>query len=281
MLLMLLASCATNGDLIVARKPEGPVEAPARITLLTYNVAGLPEGISQSHPARNMPMISRRLNRYDIVLTQEDFRYHGDLARSATHAYVSEKSRLGFFSVGDGLAVFSRFPITGFHRVTWTASYGVFDSSNDSLAPKGFAVSTIDLGGGAAVDVYDLHMDAGGGEGDRNARAAQARQLIAAVAAGSESRPVIIAGDFNLSGEEPADAAVIDLILRGTGTEDISRALGRYDGRIDKVLFRSGAAVRLVPIDYRVERDMFLDDAGAPLSDHDPLYAEMEVDRAG
>lgn len=40
---------------------------------LTYNVAGLPAPISGSEPATNSPLISPKLNDYDLVLLQEDW----------------------------------------------------------------------------------------------------------------------------------------------------------------------------------------------------------------
>jgi hypothetical protein len=40
---------------------------------LTYNVAGLPEGISGSHPETNTPLIGPLLNAYDLVLMQESW----------------------------------------------------------------------------------------------------------------------------------------------------------------------------------------------------------------
>src|SRR5690606_11526523 len=47
--------------------------------LLTYNVAGLPDLLSSSNPAVNTSRVSPLLNRYDVVLAQEDFVYHADL----------------------------------------------------------------------------------------------------------------------------------------------------------------------------------------------------------
>jgi hypothetical protein len=64
----LLASCVPAG-------PKGP-KPPARrgtFTLLSYNVAGLPAQFSGSEPAVNMPLISPKLNAYDVVLVQEDW----------------------------------------------------------------------------------------------------------------------------------------------------------------------------------------------------------------
>src|SRR5688572_5820705 len=55
--------------------PPPPPIAPSAGTIrfLTYNVAGLPEGVSKSHPAANTPLMSPLLNDFDLVVVQEDF----------------------------------------------------------------------------------------------------------------------------------------------------------------------------------------------------------------
>lgn len=59
-------------------------------TALTYNVAGLPEGINaDQHPVANTPLISPRLNNYDLVNVQEDFFYHDLLIKDNHHKYKS------------------------------------------------------------------------------------------------------------------------------------------------------------------------------------------------
>src|SRR5688572_4369456 len=50
-----------------AEPPSGTLLA------LTYNVAGLPEGLSQSMPMRNTPIIGPLLNDYDLVFLQESW----------------------------------------------------------------------------------------------------------------------------------------------------------------------------------------------------------------
>src|SRR5690242_3764245 len=60
--------------------------------LLTYNVAGLPEGISGSHPLVDLPLISPLLNGYDMVAVQENFTwadYPQRLSSAARHPYKS------------------------------------------------------------------------------------------------------------------------------------------------------------------------------------------------
>src|SRR4051812_45852184 len=107
---------------LLAQLPEAAgaagVAAPAlraaqrgTLDLVTYNVAGLPEGISQSHPLRNLPLIGKRLNQYDLALVQEDFAYPLELRRELGFAHRSPAfvrgKRIDF---GDGLSEFSRLP---------------------------------------------------------------------------------------------------------------------------------------------------------------------------
>lgn len=60
--------------------------------VLTYNVAGLPEGLSSGKPATNTPLISPRLGAYDIVNVQEDFNYHAALYAGDNHPYRTATS---------------------------------------------------------------------------------------------------------------------------------------------------------------------------------------------
>ena len=53
--LLLLAACGTDGGDTL---PQGEQ------LILVYNVAGLPEGLSGSHPEVNSPLISPKLNAY-------------------------------------------------------------------------------------------------------------------------------------------------------------------------------------------------------------------------
>jgi hypothetical protein len=51
---------------------------------------------------------------------------------------------------------------------------------------------------------------------------------------------------------------------------------GADDDVIDRFFFRSGGGVELVPTTHTFERDVFVDEHGGPLSDHDPLAVEWE-----
>ena len=73
----LLGTLAAAALALTGLATTGSTPASAATTgsfnVLTYNVAGLPEGLSSGHPETNTPLISPRLGAYDIVNVQEDF----------------------------------------------------------------------------------------------------------------------------------------------------------------------------------------------------------------
>ena len=66
---------------------------------------------------------------------------------------------------------------------------------------------------GIRVDIYNLHMDAGGCQGDVQARVAQSQQLADYMTLNSSGNPVIVVGDFNMN-DLPSG------FLSGTGLSD-------------------------------------------------------------
>lgn len=264
--------------------------------LLTYNVAGLPEGLSGSNPSVNQALISPLLNAYDLVLTQEDFAnpdpplddirvYHDDLISQVDLPFLStpQVPPMGTNPdrpdalLGDGLNFMSRIPLGTVNRVTWDDCMGVFDHASDCLATKGFAVTTIELTSGVTVDVYDLHADAGGAPEDQAARAANFAQLAAHIDAQSDGHAVIVGGDMNLHTDRPVDGDVWRTFLDATGLTDVCEAVdcGADVDVIDKVAFRNSAEIELTPQTHEFERQRFTRDDGVPLSDHDPLHVRF------
>ena len=245
-------------------------------TLLTYNVAGLPQGISASKPLRNMPQIGRRLRDFDLVLLQEDFVYHHLLAIRAGHPYRSKPLRRSL-RFSDGLSRFSMLPFEEPHRERWAACSGVLNHRHDCLADKGFSVAVHELAPGVPVYVYNLHLDAGRHGEDVAARAAQVEQLLAHLRSRPASVPVIVAGDTNLDGSA-ADQRVLDRLLSEGGLQDACRAVGCRRALIDRVLFRSGDVVRLRALAWEIARG-FVDSNERPLSDHPPVTVRFGWDR--
>lgn len=247
------------------------------LKLLTYNVAGLPQLISQVTPARDTPLISPKLNGYELVLVQEDFVYHTELARDARHPYQSLPLTNYSTLVGDGLNTFSTHPFLMSARVKWTTWYGLLSNSNDGLSSKGFSFARHTLGPGVEVDVYNLHADAGGDQGDVDAREVQYDQLADFIEAFSAGRALIVAGDTNLntwSGARMADdEAVLVGFLGRLGLVDAARALGGQES-LDRVMLRSSLDVELVPTSWRYATE-FVDATGRPLSDHEAVHVDL------
>lgn len=118
---------------------SGPGSHSGSFTALSYNVAGLPQGVSGSDPATNSKLISPLLNAYDLVLLQENWAdplhdareaglaegvppimFHHEVVGEADHPYRSEPARhpygaevrrpgTGPTLISDGLNRLSRF----------------------------------------------------------------------------------------------------------------------------------------------------------------------------
>lgn len=264
------------------------IPSEGSLVVLTYNVAGLPEGISGSHPSVNTVQISPLLSAYDLVVVQEDFCFHADLISALDLPFLSapeyDPGCTVFVGpdrdIGDGLNRFARFPFTGFTRFDWAVCNGTTDCSSDCLTEKGFTVGRHFLGPGAEVDVYNVHMDAGSCPGDQAARSAQVDQLLAEIAVRSDGRAVIVAGDTNLKRRREGDGEILDRLLDGAGLVDACVALQCGDDRIDRVLFRSGGRLDLRAVRWWIPQE-FHDAEGSPLSDHEPVAVEIDWSVAG
>lgn len=273
--------------------------------LLSYNVAGLPEALSGSEPARNTALIGPELNAYDLVLLQESWKtpdpnplaplrvYHEELETAVDFPHRSDPAPQPLGSdpnrpealLADGLNRFSRMPFDEVTRVAWTGCFGGMDQSDggagDCLATKGFSVSTTHLADGVDVDVYNLHGEAGSAPRDQELQAGDYDQLAAFILEHSAGKAVLLAGDTNLHTDTTADPEhpegagdleIWDRFLEQTGLVDVCEPLECKDAdRIDKAAFRNGGGVTLKPLSRTWETATFVRSDGEPLSDHDPL----------
>lgn len=260
--------------LVAVLSAQSAQAAVGHLKVLTYNVAGLPDGFSTEHPSANMPAIGKRFAGYDLVLLQEDFAYGASLRQNVTLRYQSPAFVRGDrFHFGDGLSQFSALPFTPLTRETWRTCNGIIDSYNDCLTPKGFSYTRQTLATGVEVDVYDVHLDAGGSDGDRAARESQIAQLIAAIAEHSKDRAVLLAGDTNIRGRQ---SELLQQLEQRAGLLDVCRALHCPDpGRIDRIYVRSSPHLSWQPRSWAIDR-RFVDAQGVPLSDHLAVTAELD-----
>jgi hypothetical protein len=259
------------------------------LNVLTYNVAGLPQGLSSAPTPRDTSTtaIGQRLSPYDIIHVQEDFNYHANLYAADSHPYRTPTS--GGAGIGSGLNTLSNYAYDtdDFERVGWDSCQ---TDSGDCLTPKGFTFMRERLAEGVYVDLYNLHTNAGTNDGDETSRASNLAQLTAFIKRHSVGNAVVVMGDTNTRYTRTADTirgfvsdngltdAWVQLERGGTPPAAGSDALVCDESAItntcevvDKVLYRSSKLVSLNATSYNNDHANFLDSAGLMLSDHDPI----------
>jgi hypothetical protein len=255
--------------------PAAPAAlASGAISALSYNVAGLPLGLSSSSPAANTPQISPKLNSYDLVFAQEDFSFHGALARDANHSFQSQPLTGYLTPMGDGLNRFSNFPFSNLTRKKWLACHGLFNAGSDCLASKGFSFARADIAPGVTIDFYNLHADAGRGSKDKAARTKQFDQLTQFIWLNSLGQPIIVVGDTNLKAADSDDEKVLQDFLTATGLQVSARVLGQLPDSIDRLMYRGAGKVTITPINRRIATE-FVDANGNDLSDHKAIHVDF------
>ncbi|MFF7190267.1 jacalin-like lectin [Streptomyces sp. NPDC008222] len=296
-LLATLAATAALFGGLTAAAPVATAAGSGTFRVLTYNVAGLPEGLSSAPTPRqsSTTTIGGRLGPYDIVHVQEDFNYHSYLYASDTHPYRTPTS--GGAGIGSGLNTLSDLPYDtdDFERVHWNSCQ--YDSG-DCLTPKGFTFMRERLAEGVYVDFYDLHTNAGTNDGDLASRADNLSQLSDFIRTHSAGNAVVVMGDTNTrytrSGDTIAEFAStagltdawVRLVRGGTPPAKGSDALVCDENAVtnscevvDKILYRGSKLVSLNATSYNNEHAKFLTDDGLMLSDHDPITATFDWTR--
>src|SRR5690349_25097242 len=189
-------AAVVGGAVLVLTPHAALAAAGGSFTVLSYNVAGLPEGLSSAPTPRDpaTTAIGQRLGPYDIVHVEEDFNYHANLYAADTHPYRTPTS--GGAGIGSGLNTLSNYPYDAddFERVHWNSCQL---DSGDCLTPKGFTFMRERLAEGVYVDFYNIHTNAGTNSGDLSSRADNLSQLTSFIAAHSAGNAVVVMGDSN------------------------------------------------------------------------------------
>ncbi|GAA4934976.1 jacalin-like lectin [Streptomyces coeruleoprunus] len=291
-LLACLTAAAAALAGLAAMAPPATAADSGTFSVLTYNVAGLPESLSSAPTPRESSTteIGRRIAPYDIVHVQEDFNYHARLyAADTAHPHRTPTS--GGAGIGSGLNTLSKSPydVDDFERVRWNSCQ--YDSG-DCLTPKGFTFARQRLAEGVYVDFYNLHTNAGTSTGDLRSRADNLNQLTAFIKTHSAGNAVVVMGDTNTrytrGGDTIAEFAAangltdpwVELIRGGTPPAKGSDALVCDQSQptvpntcevVDKILYRGSTLVSLNATSYNNEHAAFLTGSGLMLSDHDPV----------
>ncbi|MGX5181553.1 jacalin-like lectin [Streptomyces avermitilis] len=299
-LLACLATAAVAvGGLTVSASPAAAAGS-GTFSVLTYNVAGLPESLSSASTPRDTSTteIGRRIAPYDIVNVQEDFNYHAYLYSTDTHPYRTATS--GGAGIGSGLNTVSTYAWDGddFERAGWNSCQ---IDSGDCLTPKGFTFMRERLAEGVYVDFYNLHTNAGTNDDDEASRADNLDQLTSFIGTHSNGNAVVVMGDTNTRYTRSADTiaefaaangltdAWVKLIRGGAAPAKGSDALvcdqtgatvPNTCEVVDKILYRGSKLVTLDATSYDNEHAAFLNSDGLMLSDHDPITATFSWSRA-
>lgn len=260
---------------LVGCPPEAPEPRTGSFVLLTYNVHGLPSGVTGDDTLARMPPIGERVAGYDLVVFQEDFLDEG---HDLLFAELDQTTQVRFSEplpdrpTGSGLATAANYPSPGSFTRWYSTCNGTLDSSSDCLASKGVLGVRVELAEGLELDVWNTHLEAGGSDEDGSSRLAQAGEAAEAIADFSGERAAVFGGDFNIHPDErPVDIEVEDTLVVEAGLTDACRASNCPEPRrIDRVFFRSGPSLLLQPVAWEVAPG-YEDEAGVPLSDHDPI----------
>ena len=241
----------------------------------------------------------------DFFALSEDFNFHPSLAAQVNDEYTFGKYRGGISTSNlsgtkvntDGLEFLTRKPFTFSDETCtpWNKTYGYTTNGSDELIKKGYRYYVVDLGDGAYVDFYILHMDAEIDPKDNEARASQWEQLRDDILSKSTNRPVIVMGDTNSRYTRDDILGLFINPIEATGNykvkdawiehckNGIYPALGDEALMVDKLGYREGEVVDKVLYlspkknGLTIESLDFDVDATFDKSDHKPIIVTMKV----
>jgi endonuclease/exonuclease/phosphatase family metal-dependent hydrolase len=146
-----------------------------------------------------------------------------------------------------------------------------------SRYPVGFLMTRLRLPGGAEIDFYNTHLEAGPTPGSASVRSSQFDELAGGIERLSPGRAVIAAGDFNVAFIRPGDRDMMMDFREHVHLDDTGAApespFWRERGF---VLYRSGEKTRLT-VEASGEAREFVNGSRA-LSDHAALWARVRAE---
>ena len=172
------------------------VENEVNLTVLTYNVWGIPSWMNKLPRAR-YARIARELGRLhpDLVLLQEVWTKSAEAVVPTSGGWlVAQAPSLNFFR-RNGLVVLSRMPISG-------GEFHPFSESSfpDSLVRKGALKVTVEAPGGQRLNIWNVHLQADA----PRVCLRQIKQLAAWVRDADDGQTAdLVGGDFNSTPGSP------------------------------------------------------------------------------
>jgi endonuclease/exonuclease/phosphatase family metal-dependent hydrolase len=282
---VLTTACAfplANGDSARADLARDSTD----IAVLSYNVKALPYPLGGWRKGERLRAVRAGFRDYDLVLLQEAFTAHDDLLGGLESRGVVTSEHFGPARTGDGLTRSTGLAIATFrplgatpvrHVGHYNLCSGHVGRANDCLASKGFMLQRVRFRD-AEIDVYDTHLDAD--PRDQPTRERQLATLSAEIQRLSATRPLIVAGDFNIDRSDSAQFAALHRFAATLGLRDSNAIQGAsWPERLDYIFVRSSDDVTVEVV--RAGSDSRFRTATHELSDHPAMFAILRVTRAG
>ncbi len=253
---------------------DTPLPTDGSLTLLTYNVQGLPDSLSDSDrpTLERMEAISPLLGDYDVVGLQEDFDpdFHAALTDTPHPEQRWFDDTVDADRVyGAGLTFLAYDPVTDYAERHYAECNGVLDGASDCLASKGVQRITVELGTGT-LSILNTHHEAGGGEADDAARRSQVLEVIDTIDALS-GHAIVLLGDTNLRPSDPQDADELQLYADAGLRDACTEVTCDQPDEIDRFLIRDGDGLSLTVDSWADRSATFRFDNGDDMSDHPPI----------
>lgn len=272
------------------------------IGVLTYNVAGLPvlgdarvSGKDAKGEARmeKLGNLVSEKSGCEIVGTQEDFDLNAGLVRGMV-AYQYKTFTSGGIPLGDGLNVFSKYPIYNVKRTPWDKTYGVLSGSCDRLTNKGIIYCVVEIEEDIFIDLYVLHADAGRNKKSFEARGDNYRQIADMLNSREEDRAALVIGDFNTKFawneiDKPYEHLMVDAGLTDcwavlcNGGDHLLEEGEEWNPTLeetyDRVMYKNGGGIEFTPLTY--EYMPFENERGETYSDHVATKATLNYKVVG
>ncbi len=317
----------TRSDATLSIAPERIIQQ-GTFTAVALNVDGLPKTINYGvghydlNPDGPGEAGSKKISSYlsskdyDFIGCSEDFNYNGSLMTSLDDRYSCGTIRktLNVFNLDfldllhgkikvdtDGLNLIWKDSKVNASNESWTKWNDMEATDGNQYVFKGYRHYDVELDEGAVIDVYILHMDAGGDNATWS-RESQWRQLADAINASDHSRAKLIIGDTNsrwtrenitsnfterLSSDFDMSDVWVEFYQNGIyPTTDMADMIdagnpadyARYE-IVDKIIYINPKAtntIHLEPQSFRIEQDYtygYVDgtDDNTPLGGHRPV----------
>lgn len=336
--------------------PMVATTAQGTFTVAALNVDGMPKSVKilgvadlnlnpDAKEGAGATAIGNKLREmgWDVVAVSEDFNYHTELYNAAwnngqglhynatTHggkieikgdSYGKFLAQQTVFNT-DGLCLFYRndknMTISGEQLVGWADKSGFTDNGADKMINKGYRYYCVTMADGFAVDVYIVHMDAECDNGSQAARRSNIAQVVAAVKASQNGRPIIIMGDTNCRyNRDQLKSAGIDAlnadprfeardawieceyahnynIYWNASTQTYTSYVAEADGSaslmvdllgyqkgevVDKVIYiNNNESEYYIAADYFRQEMTFVNEYGEPVADHWPVSVQFSYYR--